>query len=69
MLNNKLRKNLTPWIEEYMGISFSKLSDTEVPIFLTKRQIGSGDGERKDLIAIEIEGKRGLVVSNESLLP
>ena len=69
MLNTKLRKNLTPWIEEYMGISFSKLSDTEVPIFLTKRQIGSGDGERKDLIAIEIEGKRGLVVSNESLLP
>ena len=69
MLNNKLRKNLTPWIEDYKGISYSKLSDTEVPIFLTKRQIGSGDGERKDLIAIEIEGKRGLVVSNESLLP
>ena len=69
MLNNNLRKNLTPWIEDYMGISLSKLSDTEVPIFLTKRQIGSGDGERKDLIAIEIEGKRGLVVSNESLLP
>ena len=61
MLNNNLRRILTPWIEEYMGISLSKLSDTKVPIFLSKRQIGSGDGEQKDLIAIEIEGKRGLV--------
>jgi len=68
MLDKRLKEKLTPWIESFIGIPLSKLSDTEVPIFTTESPIGMGKGDQKKLVAIEIRNKRVIVVNDEDLL-